>query len=208
MKTKLKIPTSWADVTIGQFQEYTTKQAESTTTEDRVRVTLEILCDISPEVINSLSAKDMMRVMQLIQFVESEPDGNVELQQKFKMEDIELGFIPNWRNLTLGEYVDLETYCVGHDMVSNLHKAMALMYRPITYKSMHQYEIAPYEPNVIVQEAMKQVPMQVAVSAMVFFYNIGKRFATDMQSYLSQQKENTSPILSKLNGDGTGLSMN
>lgn len=203
MKTTLTIPTSWNDITIGQFQEYNEVVGDSTEVKDKVHAALRILCGMTEEQVEGLTAKDMMRVMQLLSFLESEPAGDEELIQRMRIEGVDIGFIPNWTKLTLGEYVDLESYCVGHDMVSNLHKAMAVMYRPIENEALHQYELVPYEPNPIVQETMKQVPMNVAVSAVVFFYNIARAFANDLQSSSNPPTGLLGPTRSGLNGAGT-----
>lgn len=202
MNKTLTIPTSWDDITIGQFQEYTHRVGDSADNTHKVEQALLVLCNIDEADVQRLSAKDMMRVMSLLQFIDSEPVDSTGLVQQMEIAGIEVGFIPNWTQLTLGEYVDLESYCVGGDMVMNLHKAVALMYRPITNRALHQYEIAPYNPNPLVQESMKQVPMSVAVSAVVFFYNIGKAFASDLQSSSRPPKGQIGPTHSGLNGAG------
>jgi len=202
MNKTLNIPTSWDDITIGQFQEYTRRVGDSADNTHKVEQALIVLCGIDEADVQRLTAKDMMRIMTLLQFIDSEPADETGLVQQMEIAGVEVGFIPNWTQLTLGEYVDLESYCVGGDMVMNLHKAVALMYRPITMQALHQYEIAPYNPNPLVQESMKQVPMSVAVSAVVFFYNIGKAFAKDLQSSSRRPKGLTGPTHSGLNGAG------
>lgn len=200
---KLQVPTSWKDISVKQFQDYTGASELAKDTEEKVVAALTILCGMQEEDVHRLTAKDMMRLMQLLSFIESDPAKDTELVQRFTLHDIEFGFIPNWTRLTLGEYVDLETYTSQHNFVTHLHKAMALMYRPITATSLHQYEIAPYEPNQIMQRAMEEAPMNVAVSAVVFFYNIARAFASDMQSYLPQLRDNNPTTRSGLNGVGT-----
>lgn len=200
---KLRVPTSWNDISVKQFQDYIATTELATTTEEKIVAALTILCGMQKEDVHRLTATDMMRLMKLLAFIDSDPASNTELVQRFKLHDIEFGFIPNWTHLTLGEYVDLETYTSQHNFVTHLHKAMALMYRPITSTSLHQYEIAPYAPNVVMQKAMEDAPMNVAVSAVVFFYNIGSKFARDMQHYLRQSKGNNPTTHSGLNGVGT-----
>ena len=203
MNKTLTIPTTWDDITIGQFQEYTNRVGQSTDVAHKVKWAMIVLCDLTEEEVELLSAKDMMRVMSLMKFLDTQPADDTPLIQRMSIADVDVGFIPNWTQLTLGEYVDLESYCAGQDMVNNLHKALAVMYRPVTNEALHQYEIAPYAPNRLVQESMKQVPMSVAVSAVVFFYNIGKAFAKDLQSSSHRPTGMLGPTRSGLNGAGT-----
>lgn len=198
----LQIPTSWDDITIRQFQQYNEAIGIADSAEQKMRVALHTLCGVEPEELSKLSNKDAQTIITKLAFLSSEPKGNESLVQKITLEGVEYGFIPNWTQLTLGEYVDLEHYTTGHDLTKNLHKAMALMYRPITSTALHQYDIEAYEPNEHRARLMLDMPMSVAVGALVFFYTIGRAFAIDMRSYLNQLKGQSPPTSSGLNGVG------
>ena len=202
MKKTLNIPTSWEDVTIREFQQYTKAIQIAATEDQKMRVALHTLCGVEPEELAALSAKDAHDIVNRLSFLSSEPKGDESLIQKFTLDGVRYGFIPNWTQLTLGEYIDLETYTTGGDMTDNLHKAMALMYRPITAEALHQYEIASYEPDEHRSHAMLNMPMNIAVGALVFFYTIGRAFAIDMRSYLNQLNRGNPPTSSGLNGVG------
>lgn len=167
-----------------------------------MRVALHTLCGVEPEELSKLSNKDAQTIITKLAFLSSEPKGDENLVQKITLDGVEHGFIPNWTQLTLGEYVDLEHYTTGHDLTKHLHKAMALMYRPITATALHQYDIKAYEPDEHRSRLMLDMPMSVAVGALVFFYTIGRAFAIDMRSYLNQLREQKPPTSSGLNGVG------
>ena len=65
---------------------------------------------------------------------------------------------------------------------------MASMYRSITATALHQYDIEAYELDERRARLMLDMPMSVAVGALVFFYTIGRAFAIDMRSYLNQSE--------------------
>jgi hypothetical protein len=94
---------------------------------------------------------------------------------------MEFGFIPNLEEISWGEYIDLEHHLNDWD---GFHKAMAVMYRPITKKSKDKYEIAPYTAGEEYHELMKYMPMEIAISARVFFYHLGNELLNSTISYL------------------------
>ena len=84
-----------------------------------------------------------------------------DLVQRFKMTGsdgvtAEFGFIPNLDKMSFGEYIDLESYITDWD---NMHKAMAVMYRPIVAGKNHLYEIEPYQGTERWEEVMKDAPV-------------------------------------------------
>ena len=132
-----------------------------------------------------------------------------DLVQRFKMTGgdgvtLEFGFIPNLDKMTFGEYIDLESYITDWD---NMHKAMAVMYRPIVAGKKHLYEIEPYEGSERWAEVMKDAPVNVALGAMVFFYRLGTKLSRyTMNSLLEEetQKGNTA-LKQALEESGVGI---
>lgn len=132
-----------------------------------------------------------------------------DLVQRFKMTGsdgvtAEFGFIPNLDKMTFGEYIDLESYISDWD---NMHKAMAVMYRPIVAGKKHLYEIEPYEGSERWADVMKDAPVNVALGAMVFFYRLGTKLSRyTMNSLLEEetQKGNTA-LKQALEESGVGI---
>ena len=86
------------------------------------------------------------------------------LVREFTMKGKEYGFIPKLEDMSFGEYVDLDTY-VGD--FENIHRAMAVLYRPITQKYNDKYLIEEYEGDD--NEIMKDMPMDAVLSSIIFF---------------------------------------
>jgi hypothetical protein len=107
-----------------------------------------------------------------------------QLVRQFKIKDIEFGFIPKIDDISFGEYVDLEHHFQNW---STYHKAMAVMFRPIKEKHGDKYTIVNYEPNEDMQELMKFAPLDVAISASVFFWDIASELLSLLMSYLQKE---------------------
>jgi len=103
------------------------------------------------------------------------------LINKFKLDGIEYGFIPNLDDMTFGEYVDLDTY-IGK--WNDIEKAMAVLYRPITLKKGDKYIIEDYEPGNF--EIYNYMPLDVVFSSIVFFYNLGIDLCKVMTNYIQK----------------------
>ena len=115
------------------------------------------------------------------------------LVRRFKMKGtdgvtVEFGFIPNLSKMSLGEYVDLDTYI--SDM-ENMHKAMAVLYRPVhnSWEGKEHYRVAEYEGTEKYAEVMKEMPLGIALGAMVFFYRLGMKLSKHMMDYSLQMLE-------------------
>lgn len=92
--------------------------------------------------------------------------------------EVTFGLIPNLDKMSYGEWVDLENYIYDD---SKLHKAMAVLYRPLaTGKGKDRYLIHPYNGTEEMSEVMKEMPIDVALGARVFFY----RLATKLGNYI------------------------
>ena len=127
-----------------------------------------------------------------------------KLIQRFDLLDVDMGFIPNLDDITLGEYVDLETNITDWQ---KMHKAMAVLYRPVNFKAEDKYGIAPYKVNEEIQETMKDMPLDVAISSMVFFYALGKDLLGAIPKYLKEnlKKEDMQTLDNHLQKNGGGI---
>jgi len=110
------------------------------------------------------------------------------------------GFIPKLDDITYGENKDITSYI--NDW-GNMHKAMAVMFRPIKKKFGSQYIIEDYEGSHVYSEVMKDMPLNVVMGAMVFFYNLTNELLNYIPSYLEKQisKEQMKEVDSLENGE-------
>jgi hypothetical protein len=84
-----------------------------------------------------------------------------------------------------------------------MHKAMAVLYRPITQTQKGKYLIQEYNGTREYSELMKQMPLSVVMGAMVFFYNLTNELLNHIPSYLEREmeKEQMKGVISDENGE-------
>jgi hypothetical protein len=151
--------------------------------------------------VSKIPLKEYQKVLQILNNAFEEKP---KLIQRFNLLDVDMGFIPKLDDITLGEYVDIETNISDWQKI---HKAMAVLYRPVNFKAKEKYGIAPYKVNEEIQELMKEMPLDVAISSMVFFYALGKELLVAIPKYLEQQvkKEDMQQLEIHLEKSGVGI---
>ena len=205
---QLKVPATQADIPLFKYQKYAkiVQDAEGDLAEDFIRAKiLEIFCGITLKQAYELPLKELDGVVTHILGLMAE---KAELQRRFTMADpsgktVEFGFMPNMDEMSLGEYIDLEKYISSWE---DMHKALAVMYRPIVAGKKEFYEIEKYEGSDKYSDIMKDAPVTVALGAMVFFYHLGTDLLKTTMHYLRQQAaeelQEAQKNPSEVNGDG------
>tara|TARA_R110000744_G_scaffold1925_1_gene7504 strand:- start:4746 stop:5315 length:570 start_codon:yes stop_codon:yes gene_type:complete len=186
METKtLIVPEGYQDVSVRQYKKMLEVFDKELPEKELVLLLVSSLCDISRQDLDNADWQDINKVMNIVGWITKEPDTTPEknpLIREFTLKGIDYGFIPNWTKLTLGEFADLETY-TGIGAYDKLENILSVLYRPIKKRSVDSYTIEPYNPNHEKQQAMLDCKMDIAVSAMVFFYHIGTILAKDSQHF-------------------------
>jgi hypothetical protein len=109
--------------------------------------------------------------------------------------------------MSFGEYIDLESNISN---VETFHKAMAVMYRPITKKHKERYEIFEYTGTDEFSELMKYAPLNVVMGATVFFSSLGNDLVQHTLTYLESQIKTNKKLMTtakerNLIKDGDGI---
>jgi len=178
---KIEVPQDINDITVGEYIKFNEINKEDTDDEFLIHKTINIFCGVDMRDIMNMDYEDAEMIASDIFHALSR---DCKFSERFTLNGIEYGFITSLEGLTLGEYIDLETYLKDQ---KDLHKAAAVMYRPITKQYRDLYEIEPYNSNIKTQELMKQAPVGIISQAVVFFYNIAKELLKD--SLISSEKE-------------------
>jgi len=178
---KLQIPTLINDITVSEYLKFIEVNKEDADEEFLIHKTISIFCGISMKEVLTIDAKEAQDIAVEIYAVLNQ---KADFVDRFKLNGVEYGFIPNLEDLSLGEYIDLETYLKDQ---KNLHKVAAVMYRPIVKQYKELYDIESYSSDLKAQELMKQAPIGVISQAVVFFYNIVNELLMDSPRYLEKQ---------------------
>ena len=194
---KLTIPTSLKDITLRDYKKFL--DAEKENKDDRFlnAKLIHIFCKISLEKVMLLELKDAEDIVKTISDMFNE---KTALVKKFKIGKTEYGFHPELDSLTLGEYIDLDTF-IGD--WNNMEKAMNVLYRPILVSVKERYSIDEY--NVDNFADALDMPMDAVMSSIFFLWNLGLELSKVMTNYLDSQETEllTQHLSSQKNGVGT-----
>jgi len=203
MKVNLRIPTTLNDVTLKQYQEFAKLENKLDQTNDaaiQLKI-VEIFCDVPEIVVRNMKATDIAEICEIINGMF---DAQHQLINRFTLNGVEYGFIPELDDMSFGEYMDLDTFIGDND---NLHRAVNVLFRPIEHKRGHRYKIKDYNPDT--SEEAKEFPLDAVLGAIVFFYNLGKDLSMVMLNSLDKRNEKAlaQHLLSHQSGDGLTHSM-
>ena len=191
IELELRVPQKLEAIKLRQYQEYLKIQKENEDVEDSGNFLnskcIQIFCGLTLKESYNLPVKMFDGVLKQIGECFEEP---TPLIKEFSMTgsngvEVSFGMIPALDEMTFGEYVDLESFISDW---SNMHKAMAVLYRPITFNKNGKYLIEDYDGSDKYWEVMKDAPVNVALGAMVFFYRLGKKLSKYTMDYLQHQQ--------------------
>jgi hypothetical protein len=211
----INMPLSMSSISLGQYQEYL-KVTDGVDDSDeslnflKLKM-LDIFCGVKLKESYKLPIVVFDSVIDKVVECLSE---KTPLSKKFYLElpdnkgRVDFGFIPNLYEMTFGEYIDLDNYI--SDM-QNLHKAMSVLYRPIVKSHKDMYSIREYDGSEEYANLMKEMPLNVALGALVFFYRLGSklsRYTTASSLKKIQENPAQSLHLEKMLLEQSGLGIN
>ena len=205
VQIELSVPDALSDITLGQYQKYLKILDQNKDDENAAEFinlkTIEIFCNVEFKDVLKIPLSEAEKVLRIInKAFEEKPD----IIRHFKLLNVDMGFIPSLERISLGEYIDIEN---GITDWQTMHKAMAVLYRPVNFKSKEKYTIAPYEPSDEVSELMKEMPLDVAMSSMVFFYALGMELLKAIPTFIQKNltEEQTYLLKQTLAQSGVGI---
>tara|TARA_R100000742_G_C4276418_1_gene97468 strand:+ start:681 stop:1331 length:651 start_codon:yes stop_codon:yes gene_type:complete len=184
MKVELIIPNNLSEVSLKQYQKYLKIQENNTDAYFLQCKMIEIFCNLDAKTVRLLKLSDADKIVHTLnEMFEIKP----ELIRTFKMNKIEYGIVPDFDEISLGEYIDLDTYMGDWQ---NMEIAMNVLYRPIKDKIGKKYTIKEYDTGS--KEKLIDIPMDVVLGAVFFLYHLGIDLSTVMMSYLENPKMDNS----------------
>ena len=200
MKIDINIPESLNEITVNQFQKYSKLIKDNEPSDFVNQKTIEIFCDIQ---LNEVAKISYQSTQEILQHLKNIFEVNTKLIPTFKIGDIEFGFEPNLEQISSGAYIDANEYLTD---IQTIHKAMAVLYRPIKKKHKETYTIEEYKTAETYEEIMKYAPINVALGMQVFFYDLAKELMNATNRYLQQNLQTLSEQEKKtLEENGVGI---
>jgi hypothetical protein len=204
MKLEITIPSSINEIPLVNYQKFLKLQQSSNDEEFIAQKMIEIFCGIQLKEVVKMKAST---VIELVQHFDKLFNEKTKFKHRFKLNDVEFGFIPDLEEISWGEYIDIESN-IGD--FQNIHKALAVMYRPIVKDVKGKYEIEPYKGDLSYSEVLKYAPLDVVLPASVFFWTLGIELISSTLSSLEKMKNKTHiqrMFNSANNGDGIAQSI-
>ena len=197
MKANINVPTELNEITLKQYQKFLKVQDSSKDNNFIQTKMIEIFCRVKPQDALSIKLSDANRIANLISnMFEEKPD----LVKSFYLGGVEYGFVPDLDEITLGEYIDLDTYMGDWE---NIHTAMNGLYRPIKQKLGDKYLIEDY--NVETKDLLLHMPMDAVFGSIIFFYRLGIELSQTMMNYLENKEEKQLLDVLDLQRNGDGI---
>lgn len=202
MKVNLRIPTSLNEITLGQYQEFAKLEDSTKINPAEIQLKMiQIFCNVSELVARGMRATDIAEICEMLNNMF---DTEHQLVNRFKLNGVNYGFIPELDDMSFGEYMDLDTFIGDND---NIHRAANVLFRPIEFKRGDRYTIKEYDSNT--SELAKDFPLDAVLGAIVFFYRLGKDLSVVMLNSLDKKNERdlAQHLISQSNMDGSIRSM-
>ena len=198
MKLTLTIPETLKEITLNQYQQWLKVAEDKEMTDFLKQKMIEIFCGITLNQVLQIKATDVDEIVNDLSKLFKQ---DTNLINKFTLEGVEYGFEPKIDEISFGAYVDLDTYMADWQQ---MHKAMSVLFRPVTFTKKKKYLIEEYESAN--KYDLKEMTLDVVFGSLVFFWRLRNELQKHILSFLANQSEITLPPEMKaslLNGIGT-----
>ena len=176
-----KIVDSWKDVTLEKWQQLTLGKKKSKTKE--AKETIKALSTLPIKLVEEMSLSDVAAIFEKLSNLQVKG----KLKKVFEIDGIEYGFLPDLDEITLGEWADIEHY-IKDGIDKNMHKIMAVLFRPITSKEGKMYSVQAYKDGrERAEKFRKKMNAEQVQQSLVFFWNLGNELLTTLPLFLMEK---------------------
>ena len=146
--------------------------------------TITELSNIPKELLKQLELKHIVLMLEKLSYLQNQED--TTLKNIIEIDGVRYGFHPDFDEMTLGEYADIESF-IKSGAEKHLPEIMAILYRPIKEEIDGVYTIEAYDGNIKIRtEIMRKMSATQVHSALVFFYHFSNVLLTTLQLSLIQ----------------------
>ena len=180
MNVNITVPTDLSEITLRQYKHFLKIQKGVDDEKFLNAKIIEIFCKMPLDEVMRLKFNDSEFIVKtLTEMFEQKPN----LVTSFKLDKVNYGFHPQLDDLTLGEYIDLDTFIGDWE---NIEKAMAVLYRPVVNKLKDKYTIEEYKVGK--DQEILDMPMDAVLSSIFFLWNLGLDLSKAMMNYLDKEQ--------------------
>ena len=176
-----KVVDSWKDVTLEKWQQLVLGKKKSKTQE--AKETIKALSTLPIKLVEEMSLSDVAAIFEKLSNLQIEG----KLKKVFEIDGIEYGFLPDLDEITLGEWADIEHY-IKDGIDKNMHKIMAVLFRPVTSKEGKMYSVQAYKDGrERAEKFRKKMNAEQVQQSLVFFWSLGNELLTTLPLFLMEK---------------------
>tara|TARA_R100001443_G_scaffold116049_1_gene135418 strand:- start:477 stop:1103 length:627 start_codon:yes stop_codon:yes gene_type:complete len=176
-----KIVDSWKDVTLEKWQQLILGKKKSKTQE--AKETIKALSTLPIKLVEEMSLSDVAAIFEKLSNLQIEG----KLKKVFEIDSVEYGFLPDLDEITLGEWADIEHY-IKDGIDKNMHKIMAVLFRPVTSKEGKMYSVQAYKDGrERAEKFRKKMNAEQVQQSLVFFWSLGNELLTTLPLFLMEK---------------------
>ena len=181
MKVDIYIPEKLSDITLEQYQKFTKLNTEENQNSSfLLHKMVEIFCKLD---LKNIARIKYQYVNSIVSDLNEIFNTKTKLIPTFTLKGVKYGFIPKLDDITLGEYIDLDNNISDWE---TMHKAMAVLYRPITLQKGDRYKIEEYTAKDDTDK-FKDMPLDVVMGSLVFFWSLSSELLQITLKYLAKE---------------------
>lgn len=180
----MKIPKSWADVSVFQWQQLMELYLKNDEELDLETLTISILCNITETDVYSLPQVKINEILKDIAFVHEPPKG--EPQKYIKVNGRRYKCIYDVRNIKAARYIESKHF--AKDPNNNIHRLAASMVQPQKRKfgfwADDKYDASKHEEYA---NDLLAAPITAVYGSIVFFCEVYRHSIVNLKDYLKAE---------------------
>jgi len=169
MNVKITIPEDTSDITLGQFQKYDILiKREDINDFEKAKRIVGLFTGLKYHQVGQMEQKDYIDIIGQVSIALAK---ECDFVDKFELNGVEYGFVPNLDKITTAEWMDLQEY--GTD-TEKLHCLMAILFRKVKRVTKHGYKVVDYNGTAATKDVMLNLPMNIVNGCLGFFLSLQK----------------------------------
>lgn len=196
----INIPENQNDITLEQFVKYKALLKRELPEREFNKRKLMIFYKLTYNEVEHIAGGDYHK---LLAYVDTAIETQHKFVDRFWLDGIEFGFIPNFDEIQAKELFDIKLYSNEDE---DLPRLMAILFRRVIKKdAVGNYEIESYRGTDKTFEVLKQTPMSIVLGALFFFRNLRTELQINTQLYLNRQEQKREQEQSSSLKNGVGI---
>lgn len=178
---EINVPTNQSEITLKQYQKFVSI-AKNNDNDNFIRSKMiEIFCGVPLTDAYKMKLNSVFAVTDILEDVLSTKP---KLVKKFVLNGVEYGLIPDFNEMSLGEYIDLDNNVSDFQ---NIQVAMNVLYRPIKNSHKGLYNIKEYTTDN--PQKMLDMPLDAVLGSLFFLMNLGMELSEHTILYSNSQTD-------------------